>query len=148
MSGGDRSKPSHESLCICWEGAGASLHWGVLVYVGRGAVQAFTREFGYMLGAGRSKPLLGSLCICWERGEQVFIREFGYMLGGRKSKSSLGSWMDNFILRRMPVFGYIVGQSKPSLGGEQAFSREFGRTLCFAVRSYISEYTDDLQTQL
>ena len=39
------------------------------------------------------------------------------MLGGRKSKSSLGSWMENFVLRRMPVFGYIGrGQSKPSLG--------------------------------
>ena len=72
------------------------------------------------------------------------------MLGGRKSKSSLGSWMENFVLRRMPVFGYVGGggQSKPSLGGEQAFSREFGRILCFAVRSHISEYTDDLQTQL
>ena len=31
------------------------------------------------------------------------------MLGGRKSKSSLGSWMENFVLRRMPVFGYIGG---------------------------------------
>ena len=46
------------------------------------------------------------------------------MLGGRKSKSSIGSWIDNFILRRIPVFGYIGGgggggggAKKPSLGG-------------------------------
>ena len=74
------------------------------------------------------------------------------MLGGRRSKSSLGSWLENFILRRMPVFGCIEGvggggQSKPSLGGEQAFSWEFGRKFCVAVRSYINEYTDDLRTQ-
>ena len=68
------------------------------------------------------------------------------MLGGWKSKSSLGSWMDNFILRRMPVFGYIGGGGGG--GAKQAFARVFGRILCFAVRSYISEYTDDLQTQL
>ena len=74
------------------------------------------------------------------------------MLGGRRSKSLLGSGLENFILRRMPVFGCIEGvgwgQSKPSLGGEQAFSWEFGRKLCVAVRSYINEYTDDLRTQL
>ena len=69
MLGGVRSKPSLESLGICWEGAGASLHRGVWVYVGRGAVQAYTREFGYMLGVGQSKPLLRSLCIYWEGGE-------------------------------------------------------------------------------
>ena len=69
MLGGVRSKPSLESLDICWEGAGVSLHRGVWVYVGRGVVQAFTGEFGYMLGVGQSKPLQGSLCICWEGGE-------------------------------------------------------------------------------
>ena len=68
MLGGVRSKPSLESLGICWEGAGASIHWRVWVYVGRGPEQAFTGEFGYMLGGGRCKPSLGSLGICWEWG--------------------------------------------------------------------------------
>ena len=49
-------------------GCGARLHQGIWVYVGRGAEQAFTREFGYMLGGRRSQSLLESLGICWEGG--------------------------------------------------------------------------------
>ena len=68
MLGGVRSKPSLESLGICWEGARASLHWRVWVYVRREPEQAFTGESGYMLGGGWSKHSLGSLGICWEGG--------------------------------------------------------------------------------
>ena len=77
-----------------------------------------------MLGGGRSKPSLGCVYVGRE-AEQAFTREFGHMLGGRRSKSSLGSWLENFILRQMPVFGCIGGgakqaftrgESKPSLG--------------------------------
>ena len=132
MLGGGRSKPSLGSLGICWEWDGASFHWGVWV----------------VLGGGRSKPSLGDLGICWEGGRASFTREFGYMLGARRSKSSLGIWMENFVLPRMPVFSCIGRAKQAFTKGEQAFSWEFGRKLCVAVRSYISEYTDDLRTQL
>ena len=114
------SKPSLGSLDVCWEWDGASFHWGVWVvlgggrskpslgwvYVGREAEQAFTREFGYMLGGRRSKSSLG----IWMgrnfilRRMHVFVCIGGGGGGGKASlhkagsKPSLGSSAENSVL--------------------------------------------------
>ena len=116
MLGVGWSKPSLGSLDVCWEWDGASLHWGVWV----------------VLGGGRSKPSLGWVYVGRE-AEQAFTREFGYMLGGMRSKSSLEIWMENFILRRMHVFGCIGGGGGGGGGAKQAFTRG-GASLLLGVR--------------
>ena len=89
-----------------------------------------------MLEVVPSKLSLGSLGCVGRGEEQAFTRGFGYMLGARRSKSSLGSWMENFVLPRMPVFS-CIGRAKQAFtrGGASVLLGVRQKTLC--CRSFI-----------